>query len=149
MTESSILHNSDGQMILSSKFYNDFEIHFIYCDPTPEDLDTVEEPAMCLRASRGPKRGAAWIIMLEAASKYVSTDEGELKYSEYAMKSSYEAAEMIGLGRQKMTAFRICEAIFDNLEFLINMPPCQPEAEVVGHATGKIGDFEIDTEIVH
>lgn len=69
------------------------------------------------------QRRRAWVIPLESAWKYVDNDNGE--HQPYMVHASYHIAEMLGLGVDNKTRFRISEAILNNLEELINMPPVE------------------------
>lgn len=129
------------ETIQSIRRYGDFEILFQYIN---------EQPAMLLRAHRFLNaRRRAWAITLDSAWKYVDTETGD--HSEYTVMASGAIANMLGLGNDIRTRFRIAEAIVDNLEELINMKPYRrPDnavaADIVGKMTVGGKTFEIEAQ---
>jgi hypothetical protein len=88
---------------------------------------------------------SAYIIMLSAAWKYVSTDDHN--HSEFMVERAPRISAMLGMGSDRVTAFRVAEAIHHHLEELINMEPRFRPQLVIGEATGRIGDLVIESEV--
>ena len=118
----------------------DFKINLQYID---------NDPAMVLSASRFiNQRRRAWVIPIEACWKYVDdVDAPGSGHSEYMVAASTKIAEMLGLGSDLKTRFRIAEAIVNNLEELINMPPGNFKPKVIADAVATLGDEEFCFEI--
>jgi hypothetical protein len=106
--------------IVKSRQFGEFEILFQYVN---------EEPALVVRAHRFlVVRKRAWVITLESAWKYVDdVAHPGSGHSEYMVYASAKIAEMLGLGDDVMTRFRIAEGIQDCLEDLLNMKPMKVE----------------------
>lgn len=126
--------------IVRSRKFGDFEILFQYVD---------EEPALVVRAHRFLSvRRRAWVIMMESAWKYVDdVAHPGSGHSEYMVYASAQIAEMLSLGSDVQTRFRIAEAIQDCLEDLINMKPMKVQARPsAGDISGLI-HLDEDTQI--
>ncbi len=89
---------------------------------------------------------SAWVLMLSSAWKYVDP-ETDSQHSQYMVESSKKIAEMLQLRPEQ--AFQIAEAILDNLEDLINMPPYKNTEQVVGEAVATIGGVKMEVELLH
>lgn len=104
-----------------------------------------EEPALVVRSKRFlNQRRSAWVIMMDVAWKYVSTETGD--HTPYMVDASRKIAEQLGLGNDVKTRFGIAEAIHSCLEDLINMKPYQhPEDAVAADVEGvmRVGDLVI------
>jgi len=127
------------ETIVREKRYGDFVLRFQYVNPTPHELFSEHEPAMIVcRPSRSDVK-AAWIIMLTAAWKYVD-DPKKGTHSEYMVHATRQIERMLQLGDSVQTRFKIAEAILDNLEDLLNMPPFARESTLRGDVILKIGE---------
>ncbi len=118
--------------IVKSRKFGDFEILFQYVN---------EEPALVVRAHRFLSvRKRAWVITLESAWKYVDdVAHPGSGHSEYMVHASAKIAEMLGLGGDIHTRFRIAEGIQDCLEDLLNMKPMKVERpQSDGEITGSL-----------
>lgn len=124
--------------IVSSRKFGDFDILFQYVN---------EEPAMVIRAHRFlHSRLRAWVVMQEAAWKYVDNVENPASgHSAYMVHASAKISEMLGLSTDLQTRFRIAEAIQDCLEELINMKPMKIDQPSGGQVEGvmTVGDERI------
>ena len=129
--------------IVKKRKFGDFEILFQYVD---------EEPALLIRAHRFLSvRKRAWVITLESAWKYVDDVESPHSgHSQYMVHASAKIEEMLGLGDNVSTRFRIAEAIMDCIEDLLAMKPMKVErersAEIGGTVTIGNDVFEVDME---
>ena len=129
--------------IVKKRKFGDFEILFQYVD---------EEPALLIRAHRFLSvRKRAWVITLESAWKYVDDVESPHSgHSQYMVHASAKIEEMLGLGDNVSTRYRIAEAIMDCLEDLIMMKPMKVDRERSAEIGGtvSIGNdvFEVDME---
>ena len=135
-----------SETIKEERRYGDFLIRLQYINPEPDEPGSQHEPAMVIARPRRVQSRAAWVIMLSAAWKYVDP-ETDSQHSKYMVMATAKAAEMLGL-RPKQ-AFQIAEAILDNIEDLINMPPVATTEEVVGEAVANIGGTKISAEIMN
>ena len=128
--------------IVKIRKFGDFEILYQYVD---------EEPALVVRAHRFlsvPKR--AYVITLESAWKYVDDVESPHSgHSTYMVHASAKIEEMLGLGDNISTRYRIAEAIMDCLEDLVAMKPMKVEKEAHADIQGTmtIGDETFDFEV--
>jgi hypothetical protein len=78
------------------------------------------EPAMVLASTCWGRR-RAWVIGLSHAYKYADAHTGQP--TAYLVEASTKIGEMLGLGTDRMTVFRIASAIVDDLPDLLRMPP--------------------------
>ncbi len=128
--------------IVRIQHFGEFEILFQYVN---------EEPALVIRASRFLSlRRRAWVITQESAWKYVDVETGD--HCEYMVSATHKMGEMLGLGVDLMTRFKIADAIVSSLEELINMKPYKrPKEAVSAEVTGKVTvggkSFSIDAVI--
>lgn len=128
--------------IVKSRGFGEFEILFQYVN---------EEPALVVRASRFlHTRRRAWVILQDVAWKYV--DPEDATHSEYMVRATHLMGEMLGLGTDLQTRFRLAEGIVECLEDLINMRPLKKQdIDIYADITGKVhvGDqtFAIETEL--
>ena len=81
--------------------------------------------------------------MLGASWKYVDTDNGDT-YSAYMVEATTRIADMLKLSKDPQSRFKIAEAIIENLEDLINMPPW---ALVADEYSGTGGDGQAVIEV--
>lgn len=129
--------------IVKKRQFGDFEILFQYVN---------EEPALVLRANRFLSvRKRAYVITLESAWKYVDDVESPHSgHSTYMVHASAKIEEMLGLGDNVSTRYRIAEAIMDCLEDLVAMKPMKVEEDQSSRVTGtmRVGDqeFAVDVE---
>jgi len=137
---------SELETIRSERGYGDFVIRLQYWNTEPNSPGSQYEPALVIARPRRVQSRAAWVLMLSSAWKYVDPDT-DSQHSQYMMDSSKKIAEMLQLA--PMQAFQIAEAILDNLEDLINMPPYKNIPRVVGEASATIGDMKLDVELLH
>lgn len=111
------------------------------------------EGAMCLYPTR--KRGinpGGYIIMQDVAFKYAkSSQSGEP--SEYLIRQSVKAAEVMGFVPDRFITKRIIDVIIDGLLDLLAMPPeptglNQKDTQAVGEMLVKVnGVTKVDGEI--
>ncbi len=99
--------------IPASKNYNDFVVFFQYVE-----IDKNMEPVMVVGA---PRYKSAYIIPLNVAYKYADSVTGEP--TDYLVQAALTIGETLRLGVDKLTVYRICSAIVDNLPDLVSMPP--------------------------
>ena len=129
--------------IVKKRNFGDFDILFQYVD---------EEPALVIRANRFlAVRKRAWVITLESAWKYVDDVESPHSgHSQYMVYASAKIEEMLSLGDDIATRYRIAEGIMDCLDDLVSMKPMKVDVDEGARVTGtmKVGDqtFEIDVE---
>jgi hypothetical protein len=126
--------------------HGDFQVRLAYVNPEPLIVNSEASAAMMLVGKRNSSR-SAWIIMLDSAWKYVDDNDSHSKYMQVA--SGKIASEFLNLGNDRMTAFRVAEAILEHIPDLLEMPPYQKPIEVVGSVEGMIGDQRIESEILH
>ena len=133
--------------IVRERNYNDFVLRLQYVNPDPRDLDSKHEPAILICRPKRSSVKSAWIIMLSSAWKYV--DNEDTSHSKYMVMASTKIAEMLRMGNALETRFRIAEAIMENLEDLINMPPYDmvAQADPLGTIQGTIGEQTIDVQV--
>lgn len=122
--------------ITRERDYGEFVIRHQYVNPNPQDLSSDYEPALVIARPKRMGVKSAWIIMLGASWKYVDTEKGDT-YSSYMVEATVRIADMLKLSRDAQSRFRIADAIMDNIEDLINMPPW---ALVVDEFSGTGGD---------
>ena len=128
--------------IVKSRSFGEFEILFQYVN---------EEPALVVRSSRFlHTRRRAWVILQDVAWKYV--DPEDVTHSEYMVRATHRMGEMLGLGTDLQTRFRLAEGIVECLEDLINMKPLKKQYDdIYADVTGKVhvgGEtFNIEAEI--
>lgn len=97
--------------------YADFVIFYKYVDG---------EPAMVLGGKRFDRR-KAYIIPLSCAWQYADAETGAP--TDYLVALAVKIGDLLGLGADSKTAYRIGSAIVDALPDLIAMPPKQPMTE--------------------
>lgn len=128
--------------IVKTRKFGDFDILFQYVD---------EEPALVIRAHRFLSvRLRAYVIMQEAAWKYVdNVSAPHSGHSQYMVAAAAQIEQMLSLGDDINTRFRIAEAIMDCLEDLINMKPMKTDKEVYADIVGTItvGDEKFDVDL--
>jgi hypothetical protein len=87
---------------------------------------------------------SAYIIMLGAAWKYVD-DPKEGGHSEHMVAATIKIAQMLKLSMDAQARFKIAEAIVENLEELINMPPWElVEDQYSGSMTDASGEHKVE-----
>ena len=129
--------------IVKKRTFGDFDILFQYVD---------DEPALVIRAHRFlAVRKRAWVITLESAWKYVDDVESPHSgHSQYMVYASAKIEEMLGLGQDISTRYRIAEGIMDCLEDLVAMKPMKVEEDRSSRVVGtmQVGDqvFDIDVD---
>lgn len=105
------------------------------------------EPALTIFPLRPRIKKTGFIICLSAAHKY--TDDN------YLVAQARLAAEITGMGTDKFTVMNMANAINENLEDLVKMPPePQEKPEVIGEgqllgADSKPINFDITTDMFH
>lgn len=128
--------------IVKTRKFGDFDILFQYVN---------EEPALVVRAHRFlAVRRRAYVITMDSAWKYVDDVESPHSgHSKYMVHASAKIEEMLGLGDDIGTRFRIAEAIMDCLEDLLNMKPMKVEVDQSSRVTGvmRVGDQEIEVDV--
>lgn len=108
--------------IARERDYGEFVIRHQYVNPEPSDLRSSYEPALVIARPKRMGVKSAWIIMLGASWKYVDTEKGDT-YSPYMVEATSRIADMLKLSQDPKSRFKIAEAIMENIEDLINMPP--------------------------
>lgn len=81
------------------------------------------EPGMVIASSFMGRR-RAWVIGLSSAWKYADSETGAP--TAYLIEAAGKIGDLLGLGADRMTAFRIASAIVDHLPDLLTMPPEMP-----------------------
>ncbi len=134
------------ETIVKNKEYGDFVLRLQYVNATPNELSTDYQPAIVIaRPKRGQSR-SAWIIMLSSAFKYV--DDGKRGgHSYYMQAASQQICRMLGMSETKEKAFEVAEAILENLEDLINMPPVNWQPEPIADISANIAGTHIEATI--
>ena len=143
------MNNSDPKnTIVKERDYGEFVLRFQYVNPEPGDLRSGHEPAIVIARPKRMSVRSAWIIMLGASWKYVD-DPQKGGHSDYMVTATTKIAEMLKLSQDPKTRFKIAEAILDNLEDLINMPPwALIEDEFTG--TGEKGQHVMEASgVIH
>ena len=123
----------------------DFQIRLAYVNPQPLIVGSTTEPAMLVVGKRKTSK-SAWVIMLEAAWKYVDDHDSHSNYMH--MASAKIAEDFLHLGSDIKTRFKIAETILEHIPDLLAMPPYAKPLEVQGSVVGKIGDQVIETEVM-
>lgn len=128
--------------IARERDYGEFVIRHQYVNPEPADLSSSYEPALVIARPKRIGVKSAWIIMLGASWKYVDTEKGDT-YSAYMVEATTRIATMLKLSQDQQSRFKIAEAIMENLEDLINMPPWALVADEYS-GTGEDGQAIIE-----
>ncbi|NIO38980.1 MAG: hypothetical protein GTO41_01520 [Burkholderiales bacterium] len=84
--------------------------------------------------------------MLSSAFKYVD-DPKKGGHSLYMQHASYQICKMLGLSETRMQAFKVAEAILENLEDLINMPPVNYEDDPIADIKAEIDGTKIEATL--
>lgn len=129
--------------ILRKRLYGDFAIVFGYV-PDP-NTPGAEQPAMAIVRNSRFRNHGAYVILLESAWKFNLTPAGN--HSSHTESATRVAAMMIGLEPTKMVRFKIAEAIIENLDELVSMPPVERPMKTVGEATVHVGSVKFSTDI--
>jgi hypothetical protein len=122
--------------------YGEFVIRHQYVNPSPKDLSSSYEPALVIARPKRMGIKSAWIIMLGASWKYVDTENDDT-YSSYMVEATVRIADMLKLSQDIQSRFKIADAIMENLEDLINMPPWALVADEYS-GTGDAGEHLIE-----
>lgn len=132
--------------VYSTRDYGEFLLRLQYVNTNPHDLGTDHEPAIVICRPKRTQSRAAWIIMLSSAFKYVD-DPKKGGHSSYMQAATLQICKMLGLSENRQQAFRIAEAILDNLEDLINMPPVNWQPDPIADIQADIGGTKIEASI--
>lgn len=133
--------------ILRERGYNEFVVRFQYVNPEPNNYKSDYEPAIVLARPRRAGVRSAWIIMLGASWKYVD-DPQKGGHSDYMVDATVKIADMLKLSQDPQSRFKIAEAILENLEELINMPPwALVQDDFTGSMLSAGGEHKL--EVVH
>jgi hypothetical protein len=132
--------------IVKTRDYGNFVLRLQYVNTTPSELSSDYQPAIVVARPKRSQSRSAWIIMLSAAFKYVD-DPKKGGHSYYMQAASCEICKRLGLSETKMQAFKIAEAILDNLEDLINMPPVNWQPEPIADISANIDGTHIEATL--
>ena len=134
------------ETIYETRDYGEFVLRLQYVNTSTAELSADYQPAIVVcRAKRSQSR-CAWIIMLSSAFKYVD-DPHKGGHSYYMQAASQQICKMLGLSETKMQAFKIAEAILNNLEDLINMPPVNFQPEPMADISATIDGTHIEATV--
>jgi hypothetical protein len=134
------------ETIYQTRDYGEFVLRLQYVNTKHSELSADYEPAIVVaRPKRGQSR-SAWIIMLSSAFKYVD-DPKKGGHSFYMQAASQQICRMLNLSENKQQAFRIAEAILDNLEDLINMPPVNWQPDPIADISATIDGKHIEATV--
>ena len=132
--------------IVKTRDYVDFVLRLQYVDITPSELSSDYQPAIVVARAKRSQSRSAWVIMLSSAFKYVD-DPKKGGHSYYMQAASCEICKMLGLSETKMQAFKIAEAILENLEDLINMPPVDWQPDPIADISVTIDGKHIEATV--
>lgn len=132
--------------ILETRDYGDFVLRLQYVNTTAHELSSDYQPAIVIARAKRSSSRSAWVIMLSSAFKYVD-DPKKGGHSYYMQAATCQICKMLGLSETKMQAFKIAEAILDNLEDLINMPPVDWQPEPIADISATIDGTHIQATV--
>ncbi len=132
--------------IYQTRDYGEFVLRLQYVNAQSNELTSNYEPAILVARPKRSQSRCAWIIMLSSAFKYVD-DPQKGGHSYYMQAASLQICKMLGLSETKQQAFRIAEAILDNLEDLINMPPVDWQPDPIADVTATIDGTRIEATV--
>jgi hypothetical protein len=134
--------------ITKERDYNEFVLRFQYVNPEPHNFKSSYEPAIVIARPKRMGVRSAWVIMLGASWKYVDTENGDT-YSDYMIDATKKIAEMLKLSQDPQARFKIAEAIIENLEGLINMPPWELVSDEYTNSLDANASGESVIEVAH
>ena len=132
--------------IKHTRDYGEFVLRLQYVNTSSNELSSDYEPAIVVCRPKRSQSRCAWIIMLSSAFKYVD-DPKKGGHSYYMQAASQQICRMLGLSENKQQAFRIAEAILDNLEDLINMPPVDWQPDAIADISATIDGTHIEATV--
>ena len=134
------------ETIYDTRDYGEFVLRLQYINTKPSEISSDYQPAILIARPKRSQSRSAWIIMLSSAFKYVD-DPKKGGHSYYMQAASQQICRMLGLSETKMQAFKIAEAILDNLEDLINMPPVNWQPEPIADISATIDGTHIEATV--
>ena len=134
------------ETIVKTRNYGDFVLRLQYVNTTARELSANYEPAIVVARPKRIQSRAAWIIMLSSAFKYVD-DPQRGGHSYYMQAASCQICKMLGMSETKEKAFEVAEAILDNLEDLINMPPVDWQPDPIADISATIDGTHIQATV--
>ena len=134
------------ETIYETRDYGEFVLRLQYVNTKHSELSADYEPAIVVCRPKRTQSRCAWIIMLSSAFKYVD-DPKKGGHSFYMQAASQQICKMLGLSENKQQAFRIAEAILDNLEDLINMPPVNWQPDPIADISANIQGTHIEATV--
>lgn len=134
------------ETIYQTRDYGEFVLRLQYVNTKPSEISADYEPAIIVCRPKRSQSRCAWIIMLSSAYKYVD-DPKKGGHSYYMQAASLQICKMLGLSENRQQAFRIAEAILDNLEDLINMPPVDWQPKPIADISANIEGTHIEATV--